>query len=63
MKTITYYAMHDIGLKNGSFIRESKHGLAYYMNGDFMGFVEKIPPLFKKVETAHAKNLIPKICR
>jgi hypothetical protein len=62
-KNQKYYAMHDAGLQNGSFIRESSHGLAQYMNGDFMGFIEKIPTTFQEVETEHAESLIPKCCR
>jgi hypothetical protein len=58
-----YYAMHDDGLRNGSFIRESDKSRARYMNGDFMGFIKDIPATFKEVETKHAESLIPKCCR
>jgi hypothetical protein len=53
----------DFGLRNGSFIRESRHGFAQYMNGDYMGHVDRVPDNFTPVETEHAERLIPKCCR
>ncbi len=60
---IQYFAMHDDGLKNGSFIRHSASGLAQYMNGDFMGFVDKVPSGFEPVDVKHAEKLLPKCCK
>jgi hypothetical protein len=52
----------DFGLRNGSFVRESKYGLAQYMNGDFMGIIATVPVGFTEVDTAHAEKLIPRCC-
>ena len=52
----------DFGLENGSFLRLSKYGLAQFMNGDFMGFIDEVPEGFTEVSTEHAEKLIPKVC-
>ena len=53
----------DFGLRNGSFVRESKYGLAQYMNGDFMGIIPAVPKGFTEVDTVHAEKLIPGCCK
>lgn len=54
--------MHDDGLRNGSFLRRGKYGLAQFMNGDFMGFIPAVLPGFSEVDKKHAENLIPRVC-
>jgi len=64
-KARTYYTWeHNIdgALENGSFVRLGKHGLAQYMNGDFMGFVDAVPEGMARVDTTHAERIIPKVC-
>ena len=65
MKKITrrYWALHDCGLRNGSFVR-SRDGItmAQWMNGDFMGTIEALPNGFKEVPSDHAEKLIPAVC-
>lgn len=52
-------------LRNGSFLRKSKYGLARFMNGDFMGFIESevVPEGFTEVPKERADELIPDCCR
>jgi hypothetical protein len=49
-------------LKNGSFVRKSKYGLAQYMNGDFMGFLSEVPKRMIEVPVKKAEHLIPVSC-
>ena len=65
-KKAYYYTWeHNIDgcLRNGSFVRRSKHGLAQFMNGDFMGFIDEVPKGMCAVDVVHAFKLIPKCCR
>jgi hypothetical protein len=59
-----YWAMHDFGLRNGSFIRSRLDGtkLVQWMNGDCMGLIETMPKGFKEVSQDHAEKLIPAVC-
>jgi hypothetical protein len=50
-------------LRNGSFVRKSKNGLAQYMNGDFMGFIEAVPAGMTGVDDVAAFKLIPQCCK
>jgi len=50
-------------LRNGSFVRRSANGLVHYMNGDFMGFVDKVPKGMVEVDGMKAKKLIPFCCK
>lgn len=63
---VQYYTWtHNIEgcLRNGSFVRNSKYGLAQYMNGDFMGFIENVPEGMSNINPEEAKNFIPECCR
>jgi hypothetical protein len=50
-------------LRNGSFVRKSRHGLGQFMNGDFMGFIDAVPEGMCSVDTVKAFRLIPTCCR
>lgn len=57
-------------LENGSFYRDSvplvpggTPKFAWYMNGDFIAFVDKVPPDRVMVPRALAMRLLPKECR
>jgi hypothetical protein len=61
-----YYTWaHNIDgcLRNGSFVRGEGPRFTQYMNGDYMGTIEKIPDGMSPVSAAHARNLIPACCR
>ena len=63
---VRYFAMHDVGLQNGSFYRDRGSefgGYAHYMNGDFMGWVDKVPKQFVLQDRKHALRLLPRNCR
>lgn len=58
-----YYANRDNpeeALRNGSFIRVSRHGIAKFVLGDFQGFLDDLPlALLTFVERERAKELLP----
>lgn len=67
--TTTYLALHEAGLRNGSFYRfkSDKLGWAHYINGDFIGFVIPKPTHYcgfplKEFTADAAVKLIPKVC-
>lgn len=68
MAKLYYLALHEEGLKNGSFFRvypKRKHqNVAQYMNGDFMGYREEIPTTYgdqplREFTKREAERLIP----
>ncbi len=65
--TITYYVNQNStakdALTNGSFYRQSRLGISHFMNGDFMGFVGKIPNNVVMVSRECAEEYMPKCCR
>ncbi len=52
----------DECLRNGSFVRKGPHGLAQYMNGDFIEIVSAVPFGMTRVDTTQAEKLIPACC-
>lgn len=63
-----YFAIHEAGLRNGSFYRVSRHGVAQWINGDCMGKIEEVPALYYKQSLVEfdretAERLIPSVCR
>lgn len=67
MTKVKYYThAHNIDacLQNGSFVRQYANGrLVQYMNGDFMGDIDKVPATMTEVDAAKAAKLLPKCCR
>lgn len=65
-----YYALHDVGLRNGSFIRTSALGgsIAQFMNGDYMGLLDELPTTYANQPLVEyprevAERMIPRCCR
>lgn len=72
---VRYYTWrHNIDdcLRNGSFvkvyqnasltkIRDNTH-IVQYMNGDYMGAIDKVPDNMIEVDADKAKELLPKCC-
>lgn len=61
--TTVIHARDEDGLRNGSFYRQSigkkSSTFSHYVNGDFMGWVQKIPAGLKTWSLREAKKLIP----
>ena len=70
-----YFALHEAGLRNGSFFRVSRYGCHQFINGDHIGedhcgagpLVDGIPTTYGKqslveFEQEVAEKLIPKVC-
>lgn len=62
-----YLALHEAGLRNGSFHRSSGTKWAQYINGDFMGFLEERPKTYGGLPLVEfsaetAIRLIPRCC-
>jgi hypothetical protein len=68
-QAVRYYALHEAGLRNGSFFRvRGPKTCAQYINGDFMGNVGTLPDSYagqplKEFDRKEAESLIPKCCR
>jgi hypothetical protein len=69
-KILRYWANPggDVGLRNGSFVREilwedGEKTLSQFMNGDYMGTISKVPAGFTEVSIQHATDLIPNCCK
>jgi hypothetical protein len=62
MKATVHFHSID-ALKNGSFVRTSKHGVAQYMNGDYLGMIAKVPDGLQVMDAKEAKQHLPKVCR
>ncbi len=64
-----YFALHEAGLRNGSFFRVRRPGhCAQFINGDFMGNIEQLPETYANQPLVEfsldvAEKLIPKCCR
>ena len=64
-----YFAIHEAGLRNGSFFRVRKPGhCAQFINGDFMGNIEHLPETYSGLPLTEfprdvAEKLIPRCCR
>jgi len=64
-----YFALHEQGLRNGSFFRLRGPGYcAKYTNGDFMGNIGRLPETYAgrpllEFAPSLAEKLIPKCCR
>jgi hypothetical protein len=66
-----YLALHEGGLENGSFFRQSEYtdgGWAQYINGDFMGRQPERPTTYaghplREFPQDIAEKLIPSCCR
>lgn len=69
----TYTGNEEQALRNGSFVRKSKHGYGRFMNGDFIDFVaddfvlwmrddDPTVPLYTKVGRDYAEKLLPECC-
>ncbi len=63
MKYFTHAHNIEGCLQNGSFVRKDKDGtLSQYVNGDYMGTINKVPNGMTEVATDFAVRLIPKCC-
>lgn len=75
-KALRYFALHEDGLRNGSFIREIQWGrskvpkLTYsqFINGDYMGSTNEKPTTYAdqplvEFDVKRALKLIPGVCR
>lgn len=63
--SVVYYVRPEAKesmLRNGSFVRRSRYGLAWFMNGDFCGFLEEVPEGYEEVELEYARALVPRVC-
>lgn len=60
----TYAHNVEDALRNGSFCRVYADGrIAQYMNGDYLGDINKIPASMKEVPEDLALELLPKCCK
>lgn len=66
-----YYALHEAGLRNGSFYRVTRRGdeeiVGQFINGDFMGRQDSLPKTYaghplKEFDQKRAEKLIPRCC-
>lgn len=60
--TVRYFTRNMDCLENGSFLRQSKYGISRFINGDFMGFVDKVFDDLMEVDKKTAESKIPKCC-
>jgi|GEM_PF-2780251 len=66
--TPRYFALHEEGLRNGSFFRIRRPGhCAQFINGDFMGDIGELPETYAgrplvEFPREKARGLIPKCC-
>ena len=65
MKRIIH-ARDDDALRNGSYIHQrlgkQKSTFAQVMNGDFIGWLQQLPPDLKAYSLREARKLMPKNC-
>jgi len=67
-QTPRYFALHEAGLRNGSFFRVRRPGhCAQFINGDFMGDIKRLPETYAgrplvEFPREQARKLIPKCC-
>jgi hypothetical protein len=54
----------EMCLSNGSYVRKDTDGrLFQYINGDYMGLINTIPKGMIEVDTALARELLPRCCK
>lgn len=68
--SVIYLALHEAGLRNGSFYRRTNRTRkwAEYINGDYMGSITVRPQTYadqplKEFDKATAERLIPPVCK